>query len=107
MLESKVDNLIKKHPERKLFKVKSYSRPEEYHLVGLDHRGKWRCSCEYQQIYTSKACTHIARITKKCRLCGEETAAKGLCRKHYNEKYRNTHKRKIKNYRKARKNADN
>jgi len=100
MLEERVDNLIRKYPNRKLYKAKSYSRNNEYHLVGLDKHGKWRCSCEYQQSYISKPCTHIANITKQCRKCGAVVVSKGICRKCYNEKYRSTHKRKIKAYRK-------
>ena len=60
MLETRANELVKKYSVRpgiKCWKVKSWSRDNQFHFVWNDKNG-WGCSCEYKQIHKNETCDH-------------------------------------------------
>jgi len=43
------------------FKVKSFSRPDLFHVVTQWNNGDWSCGCEYS-LYKNKTCDHIRKV---------------------------------------------
>jgi len=61
MEEKRVDFLIQKYKERKVYKVKSFTRENEFHFVYQDKNG-YHCTCETQMYHPSKKCIHIRKV---------------------------------------------
>jgi len=62
--ENEIDYLMDKYKGKKVFKVKSFSRPDEFHFVYYQF-GRWECSCEFKLHHPSKECDHIRQMKHK------------------------------------------
>lgn len=61
MLEPRANEILKKYTGKKIWKIQSFSRPDQFHIVWQRDNGWWDCTCEYKSIHRSKTCDHIRK----------------------------------------------
>jgi hypothetical protein len=79
VLEKKADAILKKYAGRKIWKVKSFSRENEAHIVWQKDDGSWNCTCEAKSFHPSWTCDHIRSVRhQKMKLHGRNKKKKVL-----------------------------